>query len=107
MINAGNAGVALPYEDVAAWERAIESLATDPSLRASYRAGATAVGAQFAWSKVAAPLVAYCRKPHSLPKFRAVRMPSLVDRARAVYSRGGKDLVLRRSKELLKDILRG
>ena len=106
MIQAGGAGAGLAYEDVGAWEASIELLATDASLRSEYAAGATALGAQFAWPKVAEPLVAYCRHPHSLPKFRAVRMPSLVDRARAVYSRGGKDLVMRRSKELFRDFLR-
>lgn len=106
MIQAGSAGQALPYENVESWVKAIEALVAGHALRDRYRAGATALGAQFSWGKVAQPLIAYCDKPHSLPKFREVRMPSLVDRARAVYSRGGKDLVLRRSKELLHDMLR-
>jgi glycosyltransferase involved in cell wall biosynthesis len=106
LIQANGAGQALPYENGQAWEKAIEELVADKTLRDKYRAGATAISAQFSWNKVAQSLVAYCEKPHSLPKFREVRMPSLVDRARAVYSRGGKDLVLRRSKELLHDMWR-
>ncbi len=106
MIQFGGAGQALPYENVEAWENAIEALLNDRNLRERYRAGATEIAAQFTWSKVAVPLVKYCENPHNLPKFKQVRMPSLVDRARAVYSRGGKDLVMRRSKELLKDMLK-
>jgi hypothetical protein len=30
-------------------------------------------------------------------------MPSVLERLQAVYSRGGKDLVIKRSKELLKN----
>lgn len=106
MIQAGQAGQALKYEDVNAWEKAIEALVADSALRKRYREGATTIGEQFAWSTVAKPLVQYCANPYRLPKFREVRMPSIVDRARAVYSRGGKDLVLRRSKELFQDMLK-
>jgi glycosyltransferase involved in cell wall biosynthesis len=106
MIQAGQAGQALNYEDTQAWVNAIDSLIADKSLQEKNRAGATAVGAQFSWNKVAQPLINFCEHPHKLPKFHEVRMPSIVDRARAVYSRGGKDLVLQRSRELLGDILR-
>jgi hypothetical protein len=33
-------------------------------------------------------------------------MPSVLERAHAVYSRGGKDLFIKRSRELLKDMLK-
>jgi hypothetical protein len=34
-------------------------------------------------------------------------MPGLVERARAVYERGGKELIVKRSQEIIKDVLRG
>jgi hypothetical protein len=51
------------------------------------------------------PLRIYCRNPHRMPAFTRVTMPSLLERAHAVYSRGGKELVINRSKELLRDLL--
>lgn len=106
LIQSGGAGQALPYQNVDAWTNAIETLVQSPDLVNRYANGATTIGEQFHWDKVAAPLVQYCKHPHRLPKFRQVQMPSVMDRARAVYSRGGKDLVMRRSKELILDILK-
>lgn len=106
MIAAGGAGEALPYEDVEAWEAAIEKLMLDSSIRNRYREGATTLGAEFSWDKVARPLVKFCENPWHGPRFREVRMPSLVDRARAVYSRGGKELVMKRSRELFEEMLK-
>jgi glycosyltransferase involved in cell wall biosynthesis len=101
-----SAGESLPYGNVQAWAQAIERLASDKQLRAKYSAGAASLSEQFQWNKVVEPLKQYCAKPHKLPEFKRVRMPSLVERARAVYSRGGKDLVLKRSAEILADVLR-
>ncbi len=106
MIDRNQAGKALPYEDVAAWTAALKALVNDHDLQATYRRGSSATAAQFSWDRVAAPLVAYCAAPYKSPKYKRVKMPTLVERAKAVYSRGGKDLVLRRSQELLDDLLR-
>src|SRR5207302_1760973 len=91
MISAHGAGEALPYCDVEAWKNAIKRLVADQALQTRYRAGSTALSQQFHWNQVVQPLKEYCANPHHLPKYRRVRMPSLVERARAVYSRGGKD----------------
>jgi glycosyltransferase involved in cell wall biosynthesis len=106
MIQRYQAGEALEYEDVDAWTDALRRLVTDTQLRARYKQNSSLLAQQFHWSKVVRPLMQFCEAPHSLPKYKKVQMPSLVERARAVYSRGGKELVLRRSKELLEDILR-
>jgi glycosyltransferase involved in cell wall biosynthesis len=106
MIAAAGAGEALPYNDVKAWERAIENLMQNEQLQQKFRAGSQNLSQQFHWENVCRPLAEFCANPHHLPKYRRLKMPSLVERARAVYSRGGKDLVLRRSQELLADILR-
>lgn len=106
LIDRHGAGQAIGYEDVAGWTEAIKNMMSDPSLRQKYRSGASELSQQFQWDKVVQPLARYCANPYKLPKYRKVRMPSIVERARAVYSRGGKDLVLRRSKELIDDIIR-
>jgi len=106
MIAAGMAGEALPYENVQAWASAIARLMENAELQKKYRQGSSDLGQQFHWSAASKPLLEYCANPHHLPKYKPVKMPSLVQRAAAVYSRGGKDLVLRRSKELLEDVLR-
>ena len=52
----------------------------------------------FAWSKNIAPKE-FAMAPHHLPAFTVSRC-SLLERAHAVYSRGGKEMVIQRSKEL-------
>lgn len=106
MIQTAGAGSSLPYEDVSAWANAITQLIDNENLRAQYQQAASRLAEQFRWNLVAKPLVEYCRSPHHLPKYRKVKMPTLMERAKAVYSRGGKDLVMKRSKELLDDIIR-
>lgn len=106
MIAAGNAGEALGYEDVEGWTQALAKLIDDQQRAQMFRNGSQALAQQFQWNLVSEPLVRFCKEPHRLPKFKRITMPSLVERASAVYSRGGKDLVLRRSRELFEDILR-
>lgn len=105
MIDACGAGFALPYGDEAAWAEAIERILSDSALAAKCRASCLKLSEQFVWNKVAEPLRRFCQKPYHLPKFTRVTMPSLLERAHAVYSRGGTDLILSRSKEILKDLL--
>jgi glycosyltransferase involved in cell wall biosynthesis len=106
MIAAGQAGEALPYGNVDSWANAIARLMESADLQRKYQQGSSELAKQFHWNNVSKPLLEFCANPHRLPKYKRVKMPSLAQRAAAVYSRGGKELVLRRSKELLEDVLR-
>lgn len=106
MIVGNGAGVSLPYQDVEAWKQTLRELVSDRDLQSKWRAGSEKLARQFHWDIVSRPLLDYCAKPYHLPKYKPVKMPSLVERAKAVYSRGGKELVLKRSRELLEDVIR-
>jgi glycosyltransferase involved in cell wall biosynthesis len=105
-IEARGAGIALPYQDAEAWVRAVSRVLDDPSLEQQLRQSSKLLSQDFVWRKAAEPLRAFCHNPHRLPRFTRLQKPSLVERARAVYSRGGPDLILKRSKNLIEDILR-
>ncbi|HEY9773641.1 MAG TPA: glycosyltransferase family 4 protein [Planktothrix sp.] len=106
LIQTQGAGYALPFQDVQAWSNAIIKLLSDADLQASCRRASLDLAQRFQWSRAVEPLKHFCRQPYHLPPHTRVTMPSLIERAQAVYSRGGKDLVWRRSKELLGDLLR-
>ena len=106
MIDARKAGIAIGYEDVDGWVTAIEKLANDSQFKNACATNSSELAKEFYWSKSAEPLKKFCRAPYHTPAFEKVTMPSIVERAHAVYSRGGKDLVLRRIKELSKDLLK-
>ncbi|HEY9760486.1 MAG TPA: glycosyltransferase family 4 protein [Oculatellaceae cyanobacterium] len=101
-----NAGIALPYKDVESWADAIDKITSDESFNLACRKASGEIAREFAWPKTAAALREYCRDPHRLPPHEKVTMPSMLERAHAVYSRGGKDLFIKRSRELLKDMLK-
>lgn len=107
LIQQNQAGVALPYEDVSAWMHAIENLITGDGLQQRYCQGSAQLAEQFKWSNTVEALRKFCAEPYHLPAWRRIRMPGLVERARAVYSRGGKELVMRRSREIIRDLIRG
>lgn len=106
LIVQNEAGMALPYQDVQAWVNAIEKLANDKAKLQAFAQGSKQLAGQFTWDKAVEPLLQFCLKPHHLPSFKKVTMPNLAERAQAVYSRGGKELVVKRSKELFGDLLR-
>jgi len=106
LISAHQAGTAIPYKDVDGWANAIKTMVTDRAFNERCRKGAHELAQRFTWSESARPLIEYCRNPHRLPPFQKIKMPSLLERANAVYSRGGKELILKRSKDLLNDMLR-
>ncbi|MFN8551755.1 MAG: glycosyltransferase [Candidatus Obscuribacterales bacterium] len=106
MIDANKAGIAIDYEDVKGWMAAIEKLADDRDLRELCAKNSHKLAQQFHWSKSAQPLRQFCTAPYHTPAFEKVTMPSVLERAHAVYSRGGKELVLKRIKELSKDLLK-
>ncbi|CAN5326453.1 hypothetical protein BH10CYA1_BH10CYA1_29960 [soil metagenome] len=106
MIDARKAGIAIDYESVDGWVSAIEKLANDRDFKKACATNSSALGKEFYWSKSAEPLKKFCRAPYHTPAYEKVTMPSVVERAHAVYSRGGKELVLKRIKELSKDLLK-
>lgn len=106
LIEKAGAGLTMPYRNVESWKAAILKMFGDNEFRRRCRNGSAWLAEGFTWDKVVEPLKQYCRNPHTLPKHHRVTMPSLIERAHAVYSRGGKELVLKRSSELIKDMLR-
>lgn len=106
LIASRGAGAALPYQDEAAWARAIASSLKDKAKLKTMSDNARAIGQQFHWQDNAEPLRQFLRAPYHLPTHEKVTMPSLIERARAVYRRGGKELIIKRSSELLGDLLK-
>jgi glycosyltransferase involved in cell wall biosynthesis len=105
LVEENQAGITVPCQDVESWKQAIAKLAGDRAFREACQAGSAKLSNQFSWPKVIEPLRQYCHSPHKLPPYKKVIKPSLLERAKAVYSRGGKELVIKRSSELLKDLL--
>jgi glycosyltransferase involved in cell wall biosynthesis len=105
LIEKHNCGITVGYKDINGWVAAIEQLLNNPSALAQLSTNAKTLSKQFTWDKVAAPLVEFCSNPYHLPTFKKVTRPSLLTRASAVYERGGADLVIKRSKRLINDII--
>jgi glycosyltransferase involved in cell wall biosynthesis len=103
-IERAGAGIVLPYQDVDAWTKAIESLISDRASLEQYSKQARALAAGYHWEKAVEPLRRFCNDPYHLPEYRRITMPNIVERARAVYERGGKELIVRRSAEIIKDV---
>jgi glycosyltransferase involved in cell wall biosynthesis len=101
------AGIALPYQDVEAWAGAIEKIMADRETLKNYRRQSLRLSADYQWDKVVEPLLRFCSDPYHLPEFKKITMPNLLERAKAVYERGGKDLIVKRSAEIIKDVLKG
>ncbi len=106
-IDRQGAGIALPYKDADKWAEAIEKLMKDPALVKQYSEGSKKLAESYRWSKAVEPLMNFCNDPYHLPAYKKIKMPNVVDRAKAVYERGGKDLIVRRGREIIKDVLRG
>jgi glycosyltransferase involved in cell wall biosynthesis len=106
LIDAGGAGVALPYQDEAAWAAAIKNTLSDKARLKSMQDNARRLGERFHWQDNAEPIRKFLRQPHHLPQHEQVTMPNLIERARAIYRRGGKELIIKRSTELINDILK-
>lgn len=104
MIDRAGAGVALPYKDENAWSEAITRLALDKEFRKQCSVASTQLSDQFTWDKTCKALVDFCRQPYQLPTHVKVTMPSVFERARAVYARGGSELVMKRSREIISDL---
>ncbi len=104
LIEQEGAGLSLPYENESAMASGIEKILTDENFAQECRLASKKIASKFTWEKTSDKLLQYCRNPHHLPPFSKVTMPSIIERMQAVYSRGGKDLILKRSKEVLSDI---
>lgn len=102
-----SAGVALPYQNAGKWAEAIEKLIIDRALLEKCSAGSKRLAENYHWSKAVEPLMRFCNDPYHTPAFKRIKMPNLVERAKAVYERGGKELIVKRSREIIKDVLRG
>ncbi len=113
------AGYALPYQDVAAWASAIEKLMLSKNSAGASEAGGAGseieemasasmkIGEAYRWSEVVGPIRQFCADPYHAPTFKKIKMPNIVERASAVLERGGKELLIKRSTEIIKDVLRG
>ena len=106
LIDRRGAGTALPFGDVDAWARAIAKILSNQEWEQSCRRASSMLAREFVWSSAAKNLRRFCREPYHLPQFTRVTMPSIFERAHAVYCRGGTDLLLRRSREILADLLK-
>lgn len=106
-IDREKAGFALPYEDVSAWESAIERLIANKAELEEMSAASKRIAQSYKWSEVVEPLRKFCADPYHLPTYKRIKMPTFVERAFAVYERGGKELIVKRSSEILKDVLKG
>lgn len=107
LIAAKGAGFALPYQDVASWKAAIlEMTGKNSQELQKVKEASRALGQEFLWDKNVEPLRKFLENPHHLPDYKKVTMPNLLERAHAVYRRGGKELILKRSAELFGDILK-
>ncbi len=104
MIDRAGAGLALPYKDETAWSEAIARLAFDKEFRQRCSDASRQLSNEFTWDKTCKALVDYCRHPYQLPQHVKVTMPSVIERARAVYARGGGELVMKRSREIISDL---
>ncbi len=103
MIEKAGAGLALPFQDIEAWRAAIVRFALDKDFRAQCGRNSLQLSDEFTWDKTARALVSYCRDPYRLPRHVKITMPSVFERARAVYLRGGGELVMKRSREIISD----
>ena len=107
LIEKNGAGRALDYQDIDGWEKAIEEMVT------ARAAGITDSGIRsrelsqrFLWENNAKPLLQFLQAPYHSPEHRPITMPTLIERARAVWRRGGPSLILKRSRELLDDVFK-
>jgi len=106
LIDQKGAGLSIGYKDVDAMALGMEKILLDENFQTSARQASSKLAQEFTWQRVSEKLVEYCRNPYHLPPFSKVTMPSIIERAQAVYARGGKDLIIKRSKEVIQDIFR-
>ncbi len=106
LIKENGAGLVLPYQDPTAWARAIEQVVSDGQGRQAMSVGSRKIAQMFYWQNNAQPIVRFVKEPYHLPAFAKITMPNLIERARAVNRRGGPRLIIKRSVELINDILK-
>lgn len=100
------AGISIPYQNVEKYAEAIEKMISDHAAHQKYAEGAKRLAQTYHWSKAVEPLRRFCNDPHHLPAYKKIKMPNFVERGLAVHERGGKELVIKKAREILKDVLR-
>ncbi|MBS1990321.1 MAG: glycosyltransferase family 4 protein [Cyanobacteria bacterium SZAS LIN-3] len=106
LIQQNGAGLVLPYQDAGAWAEAIKKVVKDGQSREAMRQGSKKIAKMYHWQDNAEPIRRFLQAPYHLPQYTPVTMPNLAERARAVYRRGGGQLIIKRSVELINDILK-
>jgi glycosyltransferase involved in cell wall biosynthesis len=104
MIDRAGAGLALPYKDEIAWCDAIVRLAGERDFREKFSRASAELSNEFTWDRTCKALLRFCRDPYQLPPHVKITMPSVFERARAVYARGGGELVKKRTREIISDL---
>jgi glycosyltransferase involved in cell wall biosynthesis len=109
-VAAAGAGATVPAADVEALVDALRPLVEDPGRRAAMGGRAAELGADLAWTRVAAPLAEFCASPRRAPDLVlgaadralvgvggvAAPAPSIRTRVAAAVREGGPRLLLRR-----------
>ncbi|MEO7573901.1 MAG: glycosyltransferase [Acidimicrobiales bacterium] len=101
VIESSGIGMAVAPLDVTALERALDALLSDPDLLARCADASRRAGLELRWSRVAAPLEAFCRAPRRAPDLIDPEQQELVEHDHVVVtttrSKLQHDLLLGRS----------
>jgi hypothetical protein len=105
LIESRHAGIAVDYQDIDGWTKAISNLLTDQNLLKSYKDGSKSLATHFSWNEAAKALFNYCKNPYHLPSHKKVTMPNIFERAYSIYHRGGKEMIYKRATQIIKENL--
>ena len=96
MVESRSLGLVVPERDVDALTAALARLVDDDAFRARCRANLAAIRDELSWERALAPLVAFCRRPHSIARGKLFRAPDIASRtARYLQARGIEQIVTR------------
>lgn len=68
LVQASELGLAMPPQDVEAWEHAFVRMGAEPAWRKACAERVREVAKRYAWDRAIVPLQAYCRAPYHTPK---------------------------------------
>ncbi len=105
LIENRQAGLAVNYQDIEGWTKAISTLLGDQKLLKRCSDGSKSLAEHFSWDRAAVPLFNYCQNPYHLPNHKKVTMPNVFERAYSIYHRGGKEMLFNRAKQIIKENL--
>jgi glycosyltransferase involved in cell wall biosynthesis len=106
LIENRHAGISIDYQDIDGWTKALSNLLTDQQLLQSYSDGSKSLATHFSWNQAVKPLFNYCKNPYHLPNHKKVTMPNIFERAYSIYHRGGKEMLYKRARQIIKENLR-